>query len=148
MSAGWQSRAACREVPSELFFPSSTSHSENRRREMAALAICRTCPVQSDCHDFAQTSNMGGKEQWGIWAGRNYSPKKGETTPEPPWRRPRTLECEICGTRWRWTPSERSGSTKAPQTCSARCLGELRSRLAVQRYQAGIQLPHQRTATA
>lgn len=51
--------AACREVPTRWFFPTSD---EAERR---AVALCRHCPVREACLRFAVEH-----EQWhGIWGG-------------------------------------------------------------------------------
>lgn len=125
MTPDWQARAKCRDAPAALFFPSARSHSENRRLEAQAFAICGGCPVRDECRESAQTSNVGQREQYGIWGGQNFGPKVGDFRPG---RRPRTLECDICGTRWRWLPTH--GYKKPPKTCSGKCLRELRSRIA------------------
>lgn len=58
----WRARAACRPagIPVDLFFVG--------RGESAApaKAICRRCPVVSDCDAYAEEHH----EQTGIWAGR------------------------------------------------------------------------------
>jgi Transcription factor WhiB. len=39
----WRERAACRGMPTELFF------SDKRRDQLRALAICAVCPVREPC---------------------------------------------------------------------------------------------------
>lgn len=127
MTADWQSRAACQNVSSELFFPSSPSPNENRRLETQAFAICHSCLVQVECGEFAQTSNRGYREQWGIWNGRNHGPKhaRDETRAYTVPSGPVTLSCAVCAVEWRWVP--RTGY-RAPATCSYACSNELRAR--------------------
>lgn len=125
--ADWQNEAACRDSSWELFYPSSNNANENRLLEAEAIAVCQTCPVQDECREFAQTSNRGQREQWGIWAAKNYGPKhaldepRSYTSPSGP----RTLTCAVCEVRWRWTPK---AGFRAPRTCSYACSNELRAR--------------------
>ncbi len=65
----WQLRAACRGPQSSVFFPPSYAEKrdEKRRRELRAKNICASCPVRSDCLDYAL--EIG--EQHGIWGGLN-----------------------------------------------------------------------------
>jgi WhiB family redox-sensing transcriptional regulator len=52
---GWRLRAACSQTTAHLFFPAAGyEHAkQRRRRERAALAICRRCPVRQACLEFA-----------------------------------------------------------------------------------------------
>jgi len=63
----WQASGLCRGNHSHLFFPPSTFErkDERERRELRARAICRVCPVQNDCLDYA----MRIREPYGIWGG-------------------------------------------------------------------------------
>ena len=63
----WQLRGLCRGNHSHLFFPPSTFErkDERARRELRARAICRVCPVMSECLDYA----MRIREPYGIWGG-------------------------------------------------------------------------------
>ncbi|MBV8979680.1 MAG: WhiB family transcriptional regulator [Acidimicrobiia bacterium] len=55
----WRDRAACRDMPNELFFPT-------RGESVAeAKAACARCPVAVRCLAFALES----REQHGIWGG-------------------------------------------------------------------------------
>ena len=51
----WRTRAACRGPETALFFPPSSSERREDRdvRESRAKAICRQCPVRSECLDHA-----------------------------------------------------------------------------------------------
>jgi WhiB family redox-sensing transcriptional regulator len=56
--------AVCREVGGEMFFP------ENGEDSHQARAVCRACPVQSECLNYALTLEDSGV--WfvtGIWGG-------------------------------------------------------------------------------
>ena len=55
----WRRRAACRGKPTWVFFPGRHDYVVLR----AALAICRSCPVRSEC----LAAHMG--EPDGIWGG-------------------------------------------------------------------------------
>jgi WhiB family redox-sensing transcriptional regulator len=55
----WQHHAACRDVPSEVFFP-------EKGREGIAVAICLECPVREECLAHA----IEHREDEGIWGGR------------------------------------------------------------------------------
>jgi len=62
----WQLRGACRGVDAELFF-----HPEGERgprrvgREIAAKAVCATCPVLLACRAHA----LATREPYGVWGG-------------------------------------------------------------------------------
>jgi WhiB family transcriptional regulator, redox-sensing transcriptional regulator len=62
--ADWRTRAACRDVDPDLFFPVATGGS-SLAQEARALAVCRTCRVTVDCLRFA----MAHAERDGIWGG-------------------------------------------------------------------------------
>lgn len=55
----WMERAACRGLPTDLFFP------ERGADTSAAKAVCAACPVRDDCYEYAFESN----ERHGIWGG-------------------------------------------------------------------------------
>ncbi|MEW2287814.1 WhiB family transcriptional regulator [Streptomyces sp. NPDC047841] len=62
----WQAQAACRGMKSSMFFsPAGERGSARRRREARAIAVCRGCPVQSDCRSFAENS----RQAYGVWGG-------------------------------------------------------------------------------
>lgn len=55
----WMDRAACRGMPSDMFFPTLGEFDAMRR----AKAVCARCPVRVDCLDF-------GLDEWGgVWGG-------------------------------------------------------------------------------
>jgi len=55
----WMERAACRGLPTDLFFP------ERGADTRAAKAVCAACPVSDDCYEYAFASH----ERHGIWGG-------------------------------------------------------------------------------
>ncbi len=62
--ANWREYASCRSCSPDLFFPAGTTGAA-RDEILAAKAVCRVCPVQSQCLRFAlQTS-----QAYGIWGG-------------------------------------------------------------------------------
>ena len=84
MDRSWQPVALCRGNHSHLFFPPTTSErkDERERRELRAKAVCRVCPVQESCLDYAIAST----EQYGIWGGfteteRRQLPATGRQIP-------------------------------------------------------------------
>ncbi len=70
----WKVKAACRGPQAEVFFP--PSHLERRderlRREGAAKAICRTCPVRQPCLE----ESLRIREPHGIWGGLSELERK------------------------------------------------------------------------
>lgn len=63
-NGGSKGRAACRDVDPELFFPPGTTGPALRQiRE--AKQVCRRCPVQVSCLQFALETG----EDFGIWGG-------------------------------------------------------------------------------
>jgi len=62
----WQESAACRELPSEMFFhPEGERGPRRKNRENAAKAICSACPVLTACREQA----LRLAEPYGIWGG-------------------------------------------------------------------------------
>ncbi len=65
---GWQYRAACRGEDAVLFFPPNNEPREEKAaREARAKAICRRCPVQVECLEYALRT----REPYGVWGGLN-----------------------------------------------------------------------------
>ena len=62
----WQLDAACRDVPSEQFFhPENERGAARRNRELAAKALCASCPVLLACRAHA----LKVREPYGVWGG-------------------------------------------------------------------------------
>jgi WhiB family redox-sensing transcriptional regulator len=62
----WQQSAACRELPSEMFFhPEGERGPRRKNRENAAKAVCAACPVLTSCREQA----LKLAEPYGIWGG-------------------------------------------------------------------------------
>jgi WhiB family transcriptional regulator, redox-sensing transcriptional regulator len=60
----WRRWAACRKVPTAVFFPAGNFA---RWDEKQAKTVCATCPVQADCLAFALEND----EAFGVWGGLN-----------------------------------------------------------------------------
>ena len=58
-AGAWLTRAACRGMDPELFFPERGEPTE------PAKAVCAGCPVRGECLDYALTN----VERFGIWGG-------------------------------------------------------------------------------
>ena len=68
---GWRAEALCRDTDPELFFPIGTTGAALAQIEQAR-AVCRQCPVQADCLDFALTTNQDS----GIWGGTSEEERR------------------------------------------------------------------------
>jgi WhiB family transcriptional regulator, redox-sensing transcriptional regulator len=60
--ADWRHEAACRAAESDLFFPVGSTGPALRQIE-AAKAVCRQCPAQAPCLDFALRTGQDA----GVW---------------------------------------------------------------------------------
>lgn len=67
----WRARAACRDLDTELFFPAGETGDALEQTDRAK-AICRSCPVQDECLDYAVAAN----EQAGIWGGATETERR------------------------------------------------------------------------
>ena len=56
---GWRAQAACIGMDPDIFFPSRGQRTERGK------AVCRACPVQEDCLEYALEAG----ENIGIWGG-------------------------------------------------------------------------------
>src|SRR5262245_14667767 len=62
----WQRAGACRGRDSAQFFhPDGERGASRTRRELAAKAVCRTCPVRAECAAHALVA----REPYGVWGG-------------------------------------------------------------------------------
>lgn len=67
----WRDQAACRSSDPELFFPSgSTGPALEQIR--VATSICRSCPAQVACLQFALETN----QEAGIWGGTDEDERR------------------------------------------------------------------------
>ena len=65
---GWMEEALCRGRNDVDFFPEEGY----KAKAPKAVAICKVCPVQQDCLEFAVENHI----QYGIWGGLNYPQRK------------------------------------------------------------------------
>jgi WhiB family transcriptional regulator, redox-sensing transcriptional regulator len=64
----WEMSAACRGMDTSAFYPADKERGVARRvREAKAKAICRQCPVITQCLQWAIATN----EPWGLWGGQS-----------------------------------------------------------------------------
>ena len=68
----WSSRAACRALPTELFFPAGELDDQAVEQAEEAKAVCAACPVKTACLEFAIATN----QPYGIWGGANASERR------------------------------------------------------------------------
>ena len=62
----WQYEGACRSLPTEMFFhPDGERGPRRKAREVAAKAVCASCPVLAQCRAHA----LAVQEPYGIWGG-------------------------------------------------------------------------------
>lgn len=62
----WQMQAACRgEDPSLFFHPEGERGPARLARELAAKAVCASCPVMAQCAAHA----LKVREPYGVWGG-------------------------------------------------------------------------------
>lgn len=77
-SETWRRDAACAvpDIDPDIFFPDPEFHPKDERQAMAAEArtICASCPVKSDCLEWA-LNNLPLTVQ-GIYAGTSYGQRK------------------------------------------------------------------------
>lgn len=58
----WRQKASCRSVDPDLFFPVGTTGLALDQIEQAK-AVCRSCPAQAPCLEFALSTN----QESGVW---------------------------------------------------------------------------------
>ena len=62
----WQRFGACRGRDSAQFFhPDGERGSSRARREVAAKAVCESCPVRAEC----AAHSLSAREPYGVWGG-------------------------------------------------------------------------------
>lgn len=71
----WYNRAACAGQPTDLLYGPPTETCRSRQeRQHAAKAVCRRCPVRSDCLNTAITAEA----DVGVWGGKNGKERASE----------------------------------------------------------------------
>ena len=73
---GWL-RAACRDAPTEWFYPPRGGHG---RRTAEALRLCAGCPVRDECRRHG--SKRGRREAGGIWGGETDAQRRARRREE------------------------------------------------------------------
>ncbi|CAM5666506.1 MULTISPECIES: WhiB family transcriptional regulator [Streptomyces] len=67
----WRTRAACRDEDPDLFFPIGTSGPALFQTEQAK-GVCRRCPVQQQCLDWALDTG----QSLGVWGGTSETERR------------------------------------------------------------------------
>lgn len=67
----WRGEAACRDTDPELFFPLGTTGPALDQLE-EAKAVCRGCPAQAPCLEFALATN----QEAGVWGGTSEEERR------------------------------------------------------------------------
>jgi WhiB family transcriptional regulator, redox-sensing transcriptional regulator len=67
----WRNEALCRDTDPDLFFPVGTTGPALAQIENAK-AVCRQCPVQTACLEFALSTN----QDTGIWGGTSEEERR------------------------------------------------------------------------
>lgn len=63
--AEWESRAACRGMDPDVFFPNTLATIEEDRE--IAKRVCANCEVRENCKEKARAN----REEYGIWGGED-----------------------------------------------------------------------------
>jgi WhiB family redox-sensing transcriptional regulator len=71
MAHTWREHAVCRDTDPDLFFPVGTTGLAVAHIA-AAKAVCRTCPAQDPCLEFALQTN----QQCGVWGGASEEERR------------------------------------------------------------------------
>lgn len=69
-SEAWKLEGVCATVDPELFFPDREGPGDYNPK--LAKKICESCPVISECLEYALKNN----ERHGIWGGKSYVERK------------------------------------------------------------------------
>lgn len=67
----WRDQAACRHIDADLFFPVGST-GDAIAQIQAAKEVCRSCPAQRACLQFALETN----EEAGIWGGKDEEERR------------------------------------------------------------------------
>lgn len=67
----WVESAACASTDPELFFPEKGGSAVDAKR------VCHSCPVRSECLDWA----LEGDERFGVWGGKSAVEREGMARP-------------------------------------------------------------------
>jgi WhiB family redox-sensing transcriptional regulator len=67
----WRVNAACRDTDPDLFFPIGSTGSAIEQID-AAKRVCRQCPAQAACLEFALATN----QEAGVWGGSSEEERR------------------------------------------------------------------------
>jgi WhiB family transcriptional regulator, redox-sensing transcriptional regulator len=67
----WREQAACRHTDPDLFFPIGATGPAIDQIE-SAKAVCRSCPSQRPCLEFALETN----QECGVWGGASEEERR------------------------------------------------------------------------
>ena len=70
----WADRAECRGHPTSWWFPEESR--KNAAESNTAKAICRSCPVMSECLEYAMQYPTNYMALQGIWGGLTVSGRR------------------------------------------------------------------------
>jgi WhiB family transcriptional regulator, redox-sensing transcriptional regulator len=66
MRSAWMAEAACRGMPTAIFYPAPDASAD------AARAVCARCPVRAECAQHAAEN----REMHGVWGGRTAAERR------------------------------------------------------------------------
>lgn len=105
----WRTRAACRGVDINIFYP---PEDDDQCYSKEAIALCARCPVRDECLMNALSGADGtNKLSYGYWGGTTPEERLAMIDALPKMPRP----CAVCGTNM---PEDRSATAKY---CSLAC---------------------------
>lgn len=98
-STDWMQQAACRKVPTALFFPPLSDDDYDIGDEDVAKAVCRACPVEGDCREHQR------HEIYGIRFNTNPKERgvRGKTAPARPGLQPAFYNLLMSNPTQEWT---------------------------------------------
>lgn len=82
--AGWFDKAACRGVPSAVFFPEIPTGDVRPHYWEQARAYCAACPVRVECLAFCLPFEDETGRRNGMWGG--LTPRERDQLPRQPTR--------------------------------------------------------------
>lgn len=104
-SMAWADHAACRGMTVDTFYVNDdATEGERERVETAAKQICRICPSQPDCLQWA----LGTAEAEGVWGGLTADERR-ILRRRKHMRIPRTVILQPCGTLAAYRRHQRRG---------------------------------------
>lgn len=83
MPPAWTEHAVCARVDPDLFFPEKGHEHQSE----AAQRICRSCPVKTECLEYA----LSNREKHGVWGGLPYGQRKKLSS---------SRTCAVCGNQF------------------------------------------------